>query len=65
MEVIDVMLDIVMSTPGRIVFSIFLLCLSASFSGLNLGVLSLDLSSLEMYMESGTPEEKGTCRAAW
>ncbi len=39
-----------------------LLCLSALFSGLNLGLMSLDLSELEILMKIGTTAEQGYAR---
>merc|ERR1712176_8852 len=42
----------------RIICSCFLLCLSGLFSGLNLGVMSLDLTSLRILIETGSPQEK-------
>lgn len=35
-----------------------LLCLSGTFSGLNLGLMSLDKTELEIMIKSGTPKEK-------
>ena len=42
----------------RIIAAIFLLCLSGLFSGLNLGLMSLDLTSLRILIETGTEQEK-------
>lgn len=42
----------------RIICSVFLLCLSGLFSGLNLGLMSLDLTSLRILIETGDPTEK-------
>lgn len=42
----------------RIVCALFLLCLSGLFSGLNLGLMSLDLTSLRILIETGNPTEK-------
>ena len=43
----------------RICAACFLLCLSGLFSGLNLGLMSLDLTSLRILIETGSEEEKG------
>ena len=43
----------------RIIAAVFLLCLSGLFSGLNLGLMSLDLTSLRILIETGSEEEKG------
>jgi metal transporter CNNM len=43
---------------GRIFFSLLLLALSALFSGLTLGLLSLDPTELEIVINAGTPKEK-------
>ena len=37
--------------PWRIILIVFLVCLSGCFSGLNLGVLSLDVSQLNLLTE--------------
>ena len=42
----------------RIIFIAILLVLSGLFSGLNLGLMSLDLTSLKIVMESGTKRQK-------
>lgn len=42
----------------RIICSLFLLCLSGLFSGLNLGLMSLDLTSLRILIETGSVQEK-------
>jgi metal transporter CNNM len=42
---------------ARIILFIVLLCLSGLFSGLNLGLMSLDLSELEILKKIGTPKE--------
>lgn len=58
-------LKLLLKKPGfdipkyiRIIFSVFLLVLSGLFSGLNLGLMSLDLTSLRILVETGTPQEK-------
>ena len=38
---------------------VILLCLSGLFSGLNLGLMSLDQTELKIVMSTGTEEEKG------
>jgi len=43
---------------ARIICALFLLCLSGLFSGLNLGLMSLDLTSLRILIETGSPQEK-------
>jgi len=43
---------------ARIIISLFLLVLSGLFSGLNLGLMSLDLTSLRILIETGSPQEK-------
>ena len=43
---------------ARIVLFVILLCLSGLFSGLNLGLMSLDLSEMEILKNIGTPEEQ-------
>lgn len=37
----------------------FLLALSGVFSGLNLGLMALDVNELQVVIKAGTPEEKG------
>ena len=63
-------LPFVMKKPGldipkwaRIICSLFLLCLSGLFSGLNLGLMSLDLTSLRILIETGSPQEKRYARS--
>ncbi|KAL5260869.1 hypothetical protein ACHWQZ_G006790 [Mnemiopsis leidyi] len=48
---------------ARIICSLFLLCLSGLFSGLNLGLMSLDLTSLRILKETGSPQEKRYARS--
>ena len=43
---------------ARILFFFVLLCFSGLFSGLNLGLMSLDLSELEILQKIGTPKEQ-------
>lgn len=45
-------------TWSRVVIFFSLLCLSGLFSGLNLGLMSLDLSELEILKKIGTPDEQ-------
>jgi metal transporter CNNM len=45
-------------TWARIVFFFVLLCFSGLFSGLNLGLMSLDLSELDILKKIGTPKEQ-------
>ena len=47
----------------RIICSLFLLVLSGLFSGLNLGLMSLDLTSLRILIETGSPQEKRYARS--
>ena len=47
-----------MPTWARIVLFTLLLCLSGLFSGLNLGLMSLDLSELDILKRIGTPKEQ-------
>ena len=42
-----------------IILLVILLCLSGLFSGLNLGLMSLDQTELKIVMSTGTEEEKG------
>ena len=44
--------------PAKIVVLLLLLLLSGLFSGLNLGLMSLDLTSLKIVSESGTKRQK-------
>jgi metal transporter CNNM len=54
-------------TPGelalRVAGAVALLCLSALFSGLTLGLLGLGLSELEIVKEGGSPSERGYAAA--
>ena len=43
---------------GRIIGAVVLLCFSALFSGLTLGLLSLETNQLQILVESGTPDER-------
>ncbi|CAF0950668.1 unnamed protein product, partial [Brachionus calyciflorus] len=45
-------------TWTRVILFIFLLCLSGLFSGLNLGLMSLDLKELDILKKIGTPKEQ-------
>jgi len=42
----------------RFLIIVILLCLSGVFSGLNLGLMGLDMSELEVYASSGTPDQQ-------
>lgn len=42
----------------RILGAVALICLSALFSGLTLGLLGLDVNELEIVREAGSPEDK-------
>ena len=43
---------------GRIIGAVVLLCFSALFSGLTLGLLGLETNQLQILVESGTPDER-------
>lgn len=47
----------------RVIVASFLLCLSGLFSGLNLGLMSLDLTSLRILIETGSTQEKAYARS--
>ena len=47
----------------RIIAACFLLCLSGLFSGLNLGLMSLDLTSLRILIETGSDQEKSYAKS--
>lgn len=47
----------------RIIAACFLLCLSGLFSGLNLGLMSLDLTSLRILIETGNEQEKSYAKS--
>jgi len=44
--------------PVRIVFILILMVLSGMFSGLNLGLMALDINSLKIILESGTESQR-------
>ena len=48
--------------PAKVVFSVILLCLSGTFSGLNLGLMSLDPTTLKLVMENGSKRQKTYAR---
>ena len=48
--------------PAEIVLIIILICLSGTFSGLNLGLMSLDPTTLKIVMESGSGRQKTYAR---
>jgi len=52
-----------MSGAGEYVAVVLLLCLSGLFSGLNLGLMSLDKVGLELTVRTGTPSEARWARA--
>ena len=48
--------------PVRIVFIFILMILSGMFSGLNLGLMALDINSLKIILESGTESQRKNAR---
>ena len=48
---------IIVPIAVQVIGLVVLLCLSGLFSGLNLGLMSLDLTSLQIVMESGTKKQ--------
>ena len=46
------------NTTVNVILAVFLLLLSGLFSGLTLGLMSLDMVSLEILAEGGDEEEK-------
>jgi metal transporter CNNM len=44
--------------PVNIIFILILMCLSGLFSGLNLGLMSLDPTTLKIIMKSGTKQQR-------
>ena len=57
-EYLKIETTIELPLPVRIILIVILLMLSGLFSGLNLGLMSLDLTSLKIVMESGTKKQK-------
>ena len=62
-------LRVEMNTPFlplwlMVLLLVVLLCLSGLFSGLNLGLMSLDQTELKIVMSTGTEEEKGYAKVS-
>jgi len=51
--------------PVRIVFILILMVLSGLFSGLNLGLMSLDINSLKIILESGTESQRKNAKTIY
>ena len=63
-------LQIEMSRPllpvwVMVVLLVILLCLSGLFSGLNLGLMSLDQTELKIVMSTGTDKEKAYAKVSY
>ena len=50
--------ETILPIPSQIILIIILLCLSGTFSGLNLGLMALDPQQLRILIEGGNPKEK-------
>lgn len=48
----------ILPLPVQIAFILILICLSGTFSGLNLGLMSLDPTTLKLVMESGSTKQR-------
>ena len=48
----------ILPIPSQIILIVILLCLSGTFSGLNLGLMALDPQQLRILIEGGNPQEQ-------